>query len=133
MFIRKEDEPWAIALLFAHEGVGRDIMRICQKKQDKRKMTPVCPVKVGVRRFELPAPTSLTWCANRAALHPEFNIAIHLDSTIESIVGKLARHVGCSAYQNTTQAGAALLALFSGGNISKSLSAEPQILIRFSL
>ena len=27
--------------------------------------------QVGVRRFELPAPTSLTWCANRAALHPE--------------------------------------------------------------
>src|SRR5690606_2553390 len=26
---------------------------------------------VGVRRFELPTPTSLTWCANRAALHPE--------------------------------------------------------------
>ena len=29
--------------------------------------------QVGVRRFELPAPTSLTWCANRAALHPEKN------------------------------------------------------------
>lgn len=27
--------------------------------------------QVGVRRFELPTPTSLTWCANRAALHPE--------------------------------------------------------------
>ena len=27
--------------------------------------------RVGVRRFELPTPTSLTWCANRAALHPE--------------------------------------------------------------
>jgi hypothetical protein len=24
---------------------------------------------VEVRRFELPTPTSLTWCANRAALH----------------------------------------------------------------
>lgn len=27
--------------------------------------------QVGVRRFELPAPTSLTWCANRTALHPD--------------------------------------------------------------
>ena len=27
--------------------------------------------EVGVRRFELLTPTSLTWCANRAALHPE--------------------------------------------------------------
>lgn len=26
---------------------------------------------VEVRRFELPTPTSLTWCANRAALHLE--------------------------------------------------------------
>ncbi len=26
---------------------------------------------VGVRGFEPPTPTSRTWCANRAALHPE--------------------------------------------------------------
>jgi site-specific DNA recombinase len=28
--------------------------------------------QVEVRRFELPTPTSLTWCANRAALHLEY-------------------------------------------------------------
>jgi hypothetical protein len=33
--------------------------------------------QVGVRRFELPTPTSLTWCANRAALHPEFPAKFH--------------------------------------------------------
>src|SRR5690606_22977473 len=44
----------------------------------KKKTGNCCPPsflkdgeRVGVRRFELPTPTSLTWCANRAALHPE--------------------------------------------------------------
>jgi site-specific DNA recombinase len=43
-----------------------------QKKSGRSKKFLLSSTQVGVRRFELPTPTSLTWCANRAALHPEF-------------------------------------------------------------
>ncbi len=52
-----------------------------QKKSGRGKKNSPASAQVGVRRFELPTPTSLTWCANRAALHPEtskhFNFKTH--------------------------------------------------------
>lgn len=46
-----------------------------QKKSGRAKKFLAASTQVEVRRFELPTPTSLTWCANRAALHLEFDSA----------------------------------------------------------